>query len=353
MLRLDHVKLKCLIERLFEAVGCHQHEANRIAHYLVEANLAGHDSHGLIRAPIYVDYLRRDMLRANQSLTILFQTEAMAIVDGNFGFGQVIGEQAMRLGVELATRHGVAAIALRNSGHLGRIGDWAEFVAERGMASIHFVNTSGFGMLVAPFGGMDRRLSANPIAVGVPLSGRPPIILDISTSMIAEGKIKVARNRGSTVPAGCIIDNQGRPTTSPADFYADPPGALLPFGGHKGYGLSVIVEMFAGALTGNGCANPSNRQRLLNGMFSLIVDPRRIPSELRVDDEIRRFIWFVKSSRLAAGHTEILLPGELESRTRRTRIADGIELDSVTWQTIVQACADHHVDGCDAAVIDA
>jgi uncharacterized oxidoreductase len=327
-----------LIEALFAGVGCKQYEASRIAHYLVEANLAGHDSHGVIRAPTYIDWVRRDMVRPNQSMQVVCQTESFAIVDGRFGFGQVIGEQAMRLGVEMAGRHGVAAIALRNSGHLGRIGDWPALVAQAGFASFHFVNTSGFGLLTAPFGGIDRRLSANPIAAGIPIAGRPPIVLDVSTCSIAEGKLKVAHTRGEQAPVGCIIDSQGNPTTDPSDFYAQPPGALLPFGGHKGYGLSVIAEMFAGAITGNGCTNPENNERLLNGMFSFIVDPQRWTDETDYESEVRRFIDYVKSSRRRPGVEEILLPGEIEERTRRERMTSGIAIEEPTWQAIAAAC---------------
>lgn len=338
MLRFDAADLTRLMQQLFEAVGCRTGEATRIAHRLVEANLVGHDSHGVIRAPIYVEYVERDMVRPNQSLTVVYQTESLAIVDGNFGFGQVIGEQAMELGADLARRHGIAAVALRNSGHLGRIGDWPATLCDAGLASFHFVNTSGFGLLVAPFGGIDRRLSANPLAAGVPRTNDCHLILDISTCAIAEGKLKVARNQGRSVPDRCIIDSQGRPTTDPNDFYGEPQGALLPFGGHKGYGLSVMAEMFAGALTGNGCTNPSQNERLLNGMFSIIVDPERLPEELDYAAEVERFIAYVKSSRLAADAGAILMPGELEQRTRVSRLRDGIALDEKTWNSIVATC---------------
>jgi uncharacterized oxidoreductase len=342
--RFEHEPLRVLIRALFEKSGCREHEASRIADRLVDANLAGHDSHGVLRAPYYVDYVRKDMVRPNQSIRVVLRTESLAIIDGNFGFGQVIGEQAMELGIELAARHGIAAIALRNSGHLGRIGDWALQVTRAGMASIHFVNTSGYGLLVAPFGGIDRRLSANPIAAGVPVAGGDPVILDISTSAIAEGKIKVARNEGKTVPEGCMIDSEGRPTTKPEDFYADPPGALLPFGAHKGYGLGVIAEFFAGALTGNGCTNPEASERLLNGMFTLIVDPSRLPVELGFAAEVRRFIDYVKSSRRSSGTDEILMPGEIEERTRAERSRAGVPIDARTWQTIADACREAGVE---------
>jgi uncharacterized oxidoreductase len=198
------------------------------------------------------------------------------------------------------------------------------------------VNTSGFGLLVAPFGGIDRRLSANPIAAGVPVAGAAPIILDISTSAIAEGKIKVAYNKGVKVPPGSIIDATGQPTDNPALFYANPPGAILPFGGHKGYGLGIIAEMFAGALTGSGCSDPK-AARLINGMLSILIDPLAIPNDLGFMNEVKRFIEFVKSSRVAEPGGEILLPGELEERTRQLRLREGIPLDANTWRALCDA----------------
>ncbi len=344
MLRLNPDKLRDFIQQLFERVGSESKEAERIAFYLVQANLTGHDSHGVIRAPYYIDYVNNDQTRTNQSLSVIFQTDSMAIVDGNFGFGQVIGEQAMQLGIDMAKKHGIATVSLRNSAHLGRIGDWPTMVADAGMASFHFVNTSGYGLLVAPFGGIDRRLSANPIAAGVPVEGKKPIILDISTCAIAEGKLKVALNKGVEVEPGCIMDNAGKAITDPAQFYTDPPGVLLPFGGHKGYGLSVIAEMFAGALTGNSCSNPDNDQRLLNGMYSLIIDCDRLPEELGFAAEVQRFIDFVKSARKAPGFDEILMPGEIEEKNRKDREANGIEIDDTTWQTLCDSAKDLGVD---------
>ncbi len=344
MLRLNPDKLRDFIQQLFERIGSESKEAERIAFYLVQANLTGHDSHGVIRAPYYIDYVKNDQTRTNQSLSVIFQTDSMAIVDGNFGFGQVIGEQAMQLGIDMAKKHGIATVSLRNSAHLGRIGDWPTMVADAGMASFHFVNTSGYGLLVAPFGGIDRRLSANPIAAGVPVEGKKPIILDISTCAIAEGKLKVALNKGVEVEPGCIMDNAGNAITDPAQFYTDPPGVLLPFGGHKGYGLSVIAEMFAGALTGNSCSNPDNDQRLLNGMYSLIIDCDRLPEELGFAAEVQRFIDFVKSARKAPGFDEILMPGEIEEKNRKDREANGIEIDDTTWQTLCDSAKDLGVD---------
>ena len=170
-------------------------------------------------------------------------------------------------------------IALRNAGHLGRIGDWPLLAAKAGKVSLHFVNTSGAGILVAPFGGIERRLSANPMAAGVPVAGGAPILLDMSCCTIAEGKLKVAFNKGVDVPPGCIIDSKGQPTSDPKVFYGDPPGAILSIAGHKGYALGIITELLAGALSGGGASNPANKNRLANGMLSIYMEPHFFQSD--------------------------------------------------------------------------
>ncbi len=327
--------LRQLVADVFAAAGCRQPEPERIARYLVEANLAGHDSHGVIRVQTYVQWLREAKVLANQSLTIAFENDALAVVDGNSGFGQTVGEAAVKLGIDKAARQGVAAIALRNSGHLGRIGDWAELAAAAGLVSLHFVNTSGLGILMAPFGGIDRRLSANPIAAGVPRPGTWPLILDMSTSAIAEGKIRVALNKQTQAPAGCLIDSQGRPTTDPKVFYGEP-GAILPFGGHKGYGLGVLTEILAGALTGGGCSKPGET-RLLNGMLSIYLDPRYFAADDQFGREVGGLIEWIKSSRPLEPGRDILVPGELEQQTRAVR-RHGIELDDNTWGQLLEVC---------------
>lgn len=340
-------RLKQLVQSIFAAAGCRSPEDERIAHHLVEANLAGHDSHGVIRVSYYIDYLRKGMVRANQKIQLVFETDTLAVVDGCLGFGQVIGEQTMQVAIEKARKQGVAVVALRNSGHLGRIGDWPLMAVHAGLASLHFVNSSGFGILAAPFGGIDRRLSANPIAAGIPVQNGPPIILDISTCAIAEGKVRVARNKGTRVPQGCLIDSEGRPTDDPARFYTEPPGAILPFGGHKGYGLGVIAEMFAGAIGGNGCSSPERKSHMASGMLTIAVDPQWIPNELGFEAEVRRFIDFVKSSRRAQSDQDILMPGEIEERTREQRLAAGIELDATTWAALLETAASMGLRGTD------
>jgi uncharacterized oxidoreductase len=331
--------LRRLTAAVFEAAGCQRPEAERIAHHLVEANLVGHDSHGVIRVLTYIDWLRSGKVLANQSIQVLFENESLAVVDGRFGFGQTVGEQAVRLGVEKAGRHGVAVVALRNAGHLGRIGDWPLLAARAGKVSLHFVNTSGAGILVAPFGGISRRLSANPIAAGVPVPGGAPIILDMSACTVAEGKIRVALNKGVPVPDGCLIDAEGRPTNDPRVFYGPPPGAILPIGGHKGHGLAVLCELLAGALAGGGCSNPDHAGRLANGMLSVYLDRASFLPEQEFGAEVGRFVAWVKSARPVAPGGEILMPGEAEERTKARRLRDGIDLDETTWRQILDTSA--------------
>jgi uncharacterized oxidoreductase len=193
-------------------------------------------------------------------------------------------------------------------------------------------------MLVAPFGGISRRISANPFAAGVPVASGEPIVLDMSACTIAEGKIRVALNKGVPVPDGCLIDAHGRPTNDPRVFYANPPGSILPIAGHKGYGLSIIIEMLAGALTGGGCTNPKNAGRVANGMLSVFFDPAHFANDDDFAREVERFVEFVKSSEPAAAGGEILMPGEIEARTRAQRLRDGIELDDSTWKQLYDTC---------------
>ena len=275
LVRISSDTLRTLAASIFRATGSLEEEARIIGDHLVEANLVGHDSHGVIRVSKYVDWHARGMVLANRHAVVVREAQCHALIDGQFGYGQVIGCEAMDLAAGKAKCSGLCAIAIRNAGHLGRIGAWAERLAEAGLASVHFVNTSGFGLLVAPFGGIDRRLSANPIAAGAPGPAGAPIVLDISTSAIAEGKIQVAQNRNELLPEGCTVDSEGRPTRDPRAFYGPPEGALLPFGGHKGYGLSFFCEILAGALTGGGSTHPENATaaRLVNNMTSVVFDP--------------------------------------------------------------------------------
>jgi uncharacterized oxidoreductase len=314
------------------ASGSQPSEAAQVSQHLVESNLVGHDSHGIIRITKYLDWVAKGMLVQNRHLAIVSERGPILVGDGGFGYGQVIGLEAMQVMAERTKSIGMCTLALRNSGHLGRIGAWAEALAAAGLASFHFVNTSGFGILVAPFGGSDRRLSANPLAAGVPLPGQTPIILDIATSIVAEGKIQVARNKGEAIPENAVVDGRGKPTTDPAAFYADPPGAILPFGGHKGSGLSIFCEILAGSLTGGGSSHPDNPTagRLVNNMLTLAFDPAAFGGADVFRQDVERLAAWTRASPPAEPGGQVLLPGDIERLNRVARLRDGIPLDAET-----------------------
>jgi len=337
--RIPVAELRAFVASVFRATGSADEEARIVGDHLVDANLAGHDSHGVIRVAKYVNWHAKGMVLANQHAVVVRDAPGHAVVDGQFGYGQVIGREAMALAIDKARAGGLAVVAIRNAGHLGRIGAWAEQVAQAGYASIHFVNTSGFGILVAPFGGSDRRLSANPIAAGAPGPEGAALILDMSTSGIAEGKIQVALNRGEQLPDGCTIDAAGRPNRDPATFYGPPVGALLPVGGHKGYGLSIFCEILAGALSGGQTTHPGNATagRLVNNMTSLVFDPAAFCGEDAFAAEIARMAEWVKASPPVTAGGEVLLPGEIERRTRAERESAGVPLDAVTRRQIADS----------------
>ncbi len=249
--------------------GCHPDEARTVARRLVDSNLVGHDSHGVLRVSKYLEWMRAGTLKPNTAPTVVFESDTIAIIDGHLGFGQVIGEFAAKLGIAKAAAKGIAMVGLTNCGHLGRVGDWADIAAAAGQVSLHFLNTSG-ALRVAPFGGSDRRLSTNPISIGVPVEGRDPVVLDVTTSTVAEGKLMVAVNKGEKVPEGWIIDRNGAPTTEPKDFYAG--GALLTVGAHKGSGLSMVTDLLAGAVSTGRSSDPDDAI-LRNNMLSIYIAP--------------------------------------------------------------------------------
>jgi hydroxycarboxylate dehydrogenase B len=344
--RIDAASLEALVQAIFERAGSASAEAAILARHLVLANLVGHDSHGIIRLSDYLPWLAQGKVRANRAARIVHETPVSVLVDGDLGFGQVIGEQAQNLAAAKALATGIAIMGLRNTGHVGRVGHFAERAAAAGLVSLHFVNTTGFGVLVAPVGGREARLSANPLAIGMPRGTDPPLVLDISTASIAEGKIKVARNAKQPLPEGCVTDADGNPTTDPRAFYGPPRGAILPMGGHKGYALSVMIEALAGALSGAGCSGdtPERKAALVNNMTSILIRPDVLGAGKTLAGELQALETWLRSATPSAPGAEILLPGERERRTRTDRERHGIPIDATTFAELRDA-AEHHGNG--------
>jgi len=333
MKTLKPARLTTFVAAVMQAGGSEAREAETIARRLVDANCVGHDSHGVIRVGKYLEWVREGWLRPNQAPSLIVDTDALAIVDGNRGFGQVIGEFAAKLGIAKAAKSGIAMIGLRNCGHLGRVGDWAEMAAADGLVSLHFLNTSG-AQRVAPFGGSDRRLSTNPISVGIPLDDADPVILDVTTSMVAEGKLMVAMNKGERVPEGWIIDGEGAPTTDPKAFYDG--GALLTVGGHKGSGLSIVTDLLAGAVSTGRSSDPDDPV-LRNNMLSIYIAPRVYAPDGWVTAEARHFVDWVKASPPMKAGEPVLAPGDVERCTREARTKSGVPLDDKTLADLFAA----------------
>lgn len=341
-----------LIAATMEGAGCEATEAKCIAERLVGANLRGHDSHGIIRTPRYVQWIGMGRVVPGQKITIERENDVIAIIDGNFGFGQSIGEQTVDIGVRKAKANGVGVTALRHSGHLGRIGDWGERAAASNCASIHMVNVRG-SLLVAPYGARERRGGTSPFCATVPMPGEPPVVLDFATSLVAEGKALVALKGGKPLPGEALIGGDGKLTSNPEELYGEVeagkapdamggPGALAGFGLHKGSGMNFFMEMFAGALTGSGTAGAlgeDERRRFCNGMMSIYMDVDFFHSDEWFATEVRNFIEFWKSAAPAAGHDEVLVPGEMERRTMAERGESGLPLAATAWDDILSTAA--------------
>jgi uncharacterized oxidoreductase len=332
---IDASTLTNFTAAIFERSNIPAEEARQVAESLVLANLKGHDSHGVIRIIEYVDWVRRGWIVAAAHLEVEREQPCILIVNGNFGFGQVVGREAITLGIEKAKRDGACILSLRCSGHLGRVGEFMELAAAAGLVSFGMTNTHGAGVLVAPHGGCERRLSANPVVGGAPRTEDDALVMDMSTCKVAEGKIKVARNKGESLAPGLFVNGLGEPSTSPEEYYADPPGAILPMSEHKGFALSLFCEVFAGALTGAGCSK-SGMERVANGFMAFLLDPAAFCGTEFYHTEIEALGRFVKSSKLMTGFDEILLPGEPESRERLHRVAAGIPIDETTWRKICE-----------------
>ena len=346
MRRFPADDLTVLVARLFEAKGAAAHEARDVATSLVGANLTGHDSHGVVRVPRYLAWIDEGTLRPGRTLDVVTDGGMFVVADGGHGFGQTLGRRIVDVGVARTREHGVAVTALRRAGHLGRIGEWAERAAAAGMVSMHCVNVHG-SVLVAPFGARDKRFSTAPFAIGVPQPDGPPIVLDFATSLVAEGKVLNAVKGGKPLPAACIIAPDGRLSANPADFYGtrDPaevpaavsaPGALVAMGLHKGSGLAFMIELLGGALTGGGTCGP-DRSPVANGMLSIYFDPWRFDPAGDFDDEVARFVAWVRDAAPRPGVERVLVPGDPERCLAAERLAQGVPLPDEVWQSLQTA----------------
>ncbi len=342
MQKFTQEQLKKITTDIFEAGGVPSDEAPIVAELLVASNLAGHDSHGVIRIPQYIGLIESGLIQPGAPMEIESESASHALINGNWGFGHVIAQKAMVLAIEKAKSSTVSAISIHNCNHIGRIGSYPMLAAEAGMVGITMVNAGGAALYVAPFGGRDGRLATNPIAIASPTRNGHPILLDITSSVVAQGKIRVALNRGESVPLGWLVNSDGEPTEDPRDLMASPPGALLPLGGivgHKGYALSLMIDILGGALSGAGCSGSGNT-RLQNGVLMIALDIAKFTSLDEFYEHVDGLVAHVKASPTAPGFDEILVPGEIEARQTEQRLREGIPIDDETWRQIQETAAE-------------
>ncbi|MCW5320867.1 malate/lactate/ureidoglycolate dehydrogenase [Verminephrobacter aporrectodeae subsp. tuberculatae] len=336
--------LESTVARVLEAAGSLPAEARQVAANLVFANLSGHDSHGVGMLPRYIDAVAEGGLKPNAAVKLTLDTGTLLGLDGQYGYGQIVGVQALELGIARAKQHGSCIATLAHAHHLGRIGHFAELATAQGLVAMHFVNVLS-RPVVAPWGGGDGRFGTNPCCIGIPLAGEPPFVLDYATSRAAQGKMRVAYNKGEPVPDGYLIDEKGAPTNDPGVVVVPQSqglfGALMTFGEHKGYGMALACELLGGALTGGGTWHrPAGSERaVLNGMLTVLIDPVRLGTQDHFAQEARAFIDWLRQSPPGTGFDQVQIAGEPERRARAQRAREGIRIDAATWDEIVAAGA--------------
>jgi hydroxycarboxylate dehydrogenase B len=330
---VSHPELVRLGTALFQATGAPRHEAALVSTDLVTNSLMGHDSHGVLRIPEYLDLIGEGRIVPGAPIRVERTSATTAIVDCAHNFGPVGARRAVEMAMDIAAEQRTACVITHRCNHVARLGTYVQAAAERGFVALATCNSPVHGHFVLPWGGREPRLATNPVAYGVPTSG-DPIVADFSTSVIPEGKVRVYRNEGKQLPPGCVVDAGGRPTIDPTAFYGPPRGSLLPLGGlagHKGFALGLLVELLGSALAGVGPTDPSSRG---NGNWFMVFDPAAFVPLERFKRLVDETIAYMKSSPPAAGFEEVLIAGECEFRTQRRRLEQGIPVDETTWRAI-------------------
>jgi len=346
--KLNPVRLQAFAAQLFEAAGVPSPEALIVAESLVESNLRGHHSHGVVRVSDYVQQIRSGELAAGAELAVISETPSVLVAGAGFGFGQVQVRRLIERLLPKAREQGIACGTMRDCGHVGRLGEWAEQVADEKLAGLITVNDNGVLQCVAPPGGTEPRISTNPLAIGVPTSGEP-MVLDISTSAVANGKIHVAQLAGRQCPPGWLQDAEGNPTTDPSVRFSDPPGTLLPMGGehgYKGFGLGLMLDFLVGGLSGGFCPPSEPNAKISNNVLLVVWDPIRFAGNAHFVSQVDELIEYVRRVPLKPGVDAIRLPSDHGNLSHRQGRVDGISLDGGTWQELVHLAEELGVEVC-------
>lgn len=346
--------LTALIHEIVRLTGSDDNECRVVSEHLVGANLSGHDSHGVQMIPTYLRNFERGLLVANAPVDCVRDDGPFLQFDGNKGYGQRVAADVTELAIERALQTGVCVVTLKNSHHIGRVGTYAEMVTAAGMVSIHFTNVTDHHEMVAPFRGAEPRFGTNPVTMGMPTADPDaPIILDMATSVVAMGKVRVAHDSGKRVPDSWLIDADGQPTTDPGTMFREPLGALRPFADHKGYALCLMAELMSGALSGGGTIQPEHERLdgVINTMTMVVIDPGRLGDPDWIKGEVSAMAAYSKSARPANPDEPVLVPGDPERIARAQRGADGIVVPAGTWALLTEAAEKIGLDPSRAAEI--
>ncbi len=327
-------QLKTIAAELLKGAGASDEEAAIVSRHSIGANLAGHDSHGIILIPTYIGRVKQGHIVPGAPYEVVRQTPNSTVVDGHWGFGYVVSERLMSETIEKARTGSVAAATVFRQSHVGRVADYPLMAAAAGMIGIMTADSGRASKSVVPFGGREPRLGTNPICIAMPSNLPGPMFIDMATSAVAAGKLGVAVARGASVPEGWLLDKDGHATTNPADLRNG--GAILPLGGpegHKGYGLSVMVEILSGILTGLGFGHdPTGRHN--DGCFMAVFNVEAFQPLETFKREVTEFAHYLKSSQPAQGFTEVFYPGEPEHLRTQKLLQEGIFVEDATWERL-------------------
>lgn len=338
---LDPDELRRIGREVYECVGATPEEATVVADLLVASNLAGHDSHGVVRIPQYVAAVERGRIQLGSIVERERETDATAVVNGNWGFGHVTATAAMQIAIEKAKKSAVGIVTVHRCNHIGRLGGYPPLAAAEDMTGMMSANGHGADLSMAPWGGLGRILPASCLAVAFPSDRDFPIVLDLTAATAAGGKMRVALARGEQVPEGWLIDEKGNPTTDPG-AYVSGKAALTPFGDHKGYGLAFVFDILSGAMSPAGCTR-ENSPVTGNALFVQAIRIDAFQSIVDFKSEVGRFIDYVKSAETAPGFDEVFVPGERSWRSQCERTANGIPIEDTTWERICKTARKFNV----------
>jgi LDH2 family malate/lactate/ureidoglycolate dehydrogenase len=326
---------------LLRAAGASPEEAEAVATGCVNANLVGHDSHGVVAIPTYIDRIKAGHIVPGPKWTIVQESPTTTVIDGHWGFGFYVNAKAMQLTIEKAKKANVAACTVFRQSHIGRVGAYPLMAVGQGMIGLATADSGRSAKAVAPFGGREARLGTNPISIAVPSDLDGPFCLDMATSAVAAGKINLAIARGKEIPTGWIVDKDGRETTDPTQLRKG--GALLPVGGSEGYkgsGLAAIVEVLCGLLTGLGFGvEPSGRHN--DGCFMAVFNVAAFRPLAEFKKEVAEFARYLKATPPAAGSPGVFYPGEVEYIRWQERSKSGIDVEDATWDKLRALARDY------------